>query len=90
VGFAGHREGTSANGRPTLMERVHRTDRENGREHEGISANRPGPLGSERERERARARTRAVVDRWGPPVRRRGCACVAWLGRAGLKSPFLF
>jgi hypothetical protein len=47
-------------------------------------ADSPVPLYSRRERgrESARARTRAVADRWGPPVRRRertrGLARLSW------------
>jgi hypothetical protein len=89
VGSAGQREGTSANGWPALTERVHRTERENGREREGIGADRPGPPGSGRERgrESARAQTRAVAGRWGPPVRRRGRAR-GLTGPTGLKRLF--
>jgi hypothetical protein len=60
-------EGKSANGRSTLTERVHRVAGENGREREGIGADRPTPQSSERERERRGAG--AGADRRGPRVR---------------------
>jgi hypothetical protein len=79
--------GERANGRSVLTWRSHRAARENGRVRERISADRPVPSGSRRERgrESARARTRAVTDRWGPPVRQRGRARPgsAKLGRFG-------
>jgi hypothetical protein len=48
-------------------------------------ADKPAPpgRGRERGRERERAWTRAVAGRWGPPVRQRRRARVAWLGRLG-------
>jgi hypothetical protein len=42
----------------------------------------------QRAREGGRAKESAAADRRGPRVRQRGRA--AWLGRAGLLSPFLF
>ena len=43
-----------ANKRSTLTKRIHRAAGENGREHEGIGAERPTPQSSEREREKGR------------------------------------
>jgi hypothetical protein len=56
VGSMGQR-GEFANGRSTLTERIHWAAGENGREREGIGADRPthrAARGRERERERAR------------------------------------
>jgi hypothetical protein len=66
-------------------------ERGNERMREGIGVDRPSPPGSgrERRRESARARTRAVASRWVHLSGDAG-ARVAWLGRAGLKWPFLF
>jgi hypothetical protein len=61
-------------------------NRERERAGEVTGADRLGPLGNERERGLARART--VVDRRGPPVRRRGRA--AWLGLVGRLGCFHF
>jgi hypothetical protein len=70
------------------------------RERTGACARGSAPIdrsntGRAREswRESARGRTRAVADRWGLPIRRRGRARVAWLGwigPSGLKLVFLF
>jgi hypothetical protein len=67
------------------MSGVRGAEREDERVREGIGADRPGPpdSGRERGRESVRARTRAVAGRWGPPVRQRGHARAAWLGRLG-------
>jgi hypothetical protein len=82
VGSAGQREGTSTNGRPALTERVHRTERENGREREGIDADMPGPPGSGRERARVRRRRWSLAG--GVHLSGDAGARAAWLGRAGL------
>jgi hypothetical protein len=58
-----------ANARSALTGRTHRAARENGRAR-GNRRRQSGPPGSGRER--ACARTRALADRWYPPVRRRG------------------
>jgi hypothetical protein len=50
-----------ANGWSTLTERAHRAARENGREREGIGADRSAPLSSERERGREGARGLALT-----------------------------
>jgi hypothetical protein len=52
------------NGRSKLTERVHQAVRENGREREGIGANRLAPLaasGRERERGEERGRERSLI-----------------------------
>ena len=53
--------------------------------HEGTSADRSDPRGSEREGERGRAGV--GTDRRGPPVRHRGHAGVRARARAGLSGP---
>jgi hypothetical protein len=92
LGPRGQREGSSANRRPALTERVHRTERE----RMGASARGSAPTG---------LANRAARGREGERARVRGCgwsltgevhlsgdagARAFWLGRAGLKSPFLF
>jgi hypothetical protein len=54
----GVREPARANGRSTLIERAHRTERGNERVRERIGADRPVPPGSGRGRGRERVRGR--------------------------------
>jgi hypothetical protein len=54
-----------------LTGRAHGTERVLGRVGEGNRHRQTGPTG---QREGKRARTRAIADRWDPPVRRRGRA----------------
>jgi hypothetical protein len=71
-------EGTYANGRSALIERTHRAERGSERAR-GNRCRQAGPTG-QREGERERARTRAVANRWDPPVRRSGHAWPSWAG----------
>jgi hypothetical protein len=56
-----------------LIGRAREIERERGRADEG-NRRQQTSLTGQREGERAWARTRAVADRWDPPVRRRGRA----------------
>jgi hypothetical protein len=68
------------NGRSTADREVPRDSERKNVQVDEFDVDRPGPPGSGRERRRkgARPRTRALVGRWGPPVRRRGRARPGW------------
>jgi hypothetical protein len=61
-----------------LTERTHRAERGSDHAREETGADKLAPPGRERER----ARTRAIADRWDPPIRRsggaRGLARLGW------------
>jgi hypothetical protein len=78
-------EGAYVNRRSALTEQAHRTEGGSVHVHQRTGADKPAPPGSGRER----AWTRAVADRWDPPVGRRERARgLAGLGWAEMRFPF--